>query len=1118
MISRPLFFSAVFFWFTQSFLEAQTSSFPFVEKFDSVVAPRLPSGWLTSVRKSSSGDFSTSASTPLSAPNAVVSVDARIGQSLTSPPIDFSGRIAGTLEFYERRTLSYNSGLVIEALVNNDSASAMQIGDTLNNTGATNYVMRSVPLPSTLSGEHDVRFRWRVVGNGTGAAGTLRIDNVEVSVQKVLDLALTDVQIEPAYPREGENLTVHVGVVNRALSGSLSFSLQLFDRKYSDSMTAGVELSEQPLTRYFNVGDSADFTFSDPAISPGSHQFTIRLILPGDEDSTNNALTDTIFVGYPSRSVLINEIMYAPSAGPEWVECVNNSTDTLSVFRWKIGDNTSSRAALGSQSPWILPNQFFVIAKDSTVLNYYPSIHVPLIKATFPTLNNDFDAVVILDAAGFTMDSVAYSSSWGGTGGKSLERIDTASASNQSSNWGSSRGPLGATPGAVNSLAKKEYDLWVEKIFSSVSFPVAGQRFEIAAMIKNIGRQSISNISVLFFLDANKDSIPQPGECIGEERVSSLLPSDSDVVSFSLSIAAQGEERVFAVVKTERDDDSTNNTQSLSFVVGVEQHSIAINEIMYAPPGNMPEWIEFYNASVNAIDISGWKISGANVKSKAVIVSSQFVVQPGAYFLAASDSTLRNYFPISAPVFVTSFSALNNTTPDAVVVYDNRGATMDSVWYKPTWGGNNGKSLERVDYLSSSVDSANWESSVPSPGIENHFAKKDFDLAVTNASAASMNGGFHIKASIRNVGRSAASGFALRFFHDANNDSTAAPEELLQCVDGVPLSPDDSMTAQCDWQTTIHGCISIICEIDFPQDQRASNNALVIQAANKFESQSVIINEIMYDPLQGQSEFIELFNRTIDTVDLQGWTIMDAPSSTGNRTVIRISDTPLLMPPNGYIVISADSTLMRQFPLLHLSTGRLIIANKDLSLNNTGDDIVLVDLTNTRIDSVRYSPSWHNPALNTSTTGKSLERINPSIASNDRKNWSSSIAPAGATPGQRNSIFTVSIPSSAHLTLSPNPFSPDNDGFEDFLSIQYSLPSATSMIRVRCYDVQGRLVRTLVNNEPASSSGTILWNGLDDYNRRVRIGMYIILFEALDSSGGVVHALKDVAVVATKLR
>jgi len=101
--------------------------------------------------------------------------------------------------------------------------------------------------------------------------------------------------------------------------------------------------------------------------------------------------------------------------------------------------------------------------------------------------------------------------------------------------------------------------------------------------------------------------------------------------------------------------------------------------------------------------------------------------------------------------------------------------------------------------------------------------------------------------------------------------------------------------------------------------------------------------------------------------------------------------------------------------------------------------------------------------------------------------------------------------------LSPNPFSPDNDGFEDNLAITYSLPTTVSMIRVRCFDVQGRLVRTLANNEPVASSGTLLWNGLDDNNRRVRIGMYIILFEALDAAGGITRVMKDVAVVATKL-
>jgi len=85
------------------------------------------------------------------------------------------------------------------------------------------------------------------------------------------------------------------------------------------------------------------------------------------------------------------------------------------------------------------------------------------------------------------------------------------------------------------------------------------------------------------------------------------------------------------------------------------------------------------------------------------------------------------------------------------------------------------------------------------------------------------------------------------------------------------------------------------------------------------------------------------------------------------------------------------------------------------------------------------------------------------------------------------------------------------------LGIGYALPAGTALIRVRCFDVAGRLVRTIADRELAPSQGAIFWNGLDDYQQRVRVGMYIILFEALDGRGNAVCALKDVVVVAGRL-
>ena len=263
-------------------------------------------------------------------------------------------------------------------VLDNDTSSAIQIGDTLKNSGTTSYVLRSLPLLSSLSGRHNVRFRWRVVGNGAGASGTLRIDNVEVTVDKRLDLALTGIDIEPAKAREGETLFVHARVANRALGSSLSFKLQLFDNKDSDSLvTEERKVGEQALTHLFGVADSATFTFTVPPVLPGSHRFSVRLSLPGDEDTTNNTLRETIFVGYSPRSVLINEIMYAPSGGPEWIECVNNSVDTISLSQWKVGDNTTSRAVICIPKLHALfPGNFLSspeILQSSTIMHQFRS-------------------------------------------------------------------------------------------------------------------------------------------------------------------------------------------------------------------------------------------------------------------------------------------------------------------------------------------------------------------------------------------------------------------------------------------------------------------------------------------------------------------------------------------------------------------------------------------------------------------------------------------------------------------------------------------------------------------------------------------------------------------------
>jgi hypothetical protein len=120
---------------------SQITSFPYLETFDSAQALALPSGWLTSTNKLISGDFRIEAtSSAKSAPQCLLSSDAKTAQWLLSPEFDFRGRVPERLEFYERRSSTHTSGVLLDVLPNNDSLHPLLLADTMKLITASSYV------------------------------------------------------------------------------------------------------------------------------------------------------------------------------------------------------------------------------------------------------------------------------------------------------------------------------------------------------------------------------------------------------------------------------------------------------------------------------------------------------------------------------------------------------------------------------------------------------------------------------------------------------------------------------------------------------------------------------------------------------------------------------------------------------------------------------------------------------------------------------------------------------------------------------------------------------------------------------------------------------------------
>ena len=243
--------------------------------------------------------------------------------------------------------------------------------------------------------------------------------------------------------------------------------------------------------------------------------------------------------------------------------------------------------------------------------------------------------------------------------------------------------------------------------------------------------------------------------------------------------------------------------------------------------------------------------------------------------------------------------------------------------------------------------------------------------------------------------------------------------------------------------------------------------------------------------------------------------------SSVSRTSVPTSAHPLTRLPfiisaGEYAVISSDSSLLRQFPYLADPSSHVIIRQSGISLNNSGERIILQDLTGRTIDSVFYLPAWHNAGID-DHSGRSLERINPNLSGNDPRNWSTCANPLGGTPGRRNSLYTTPSAAGAAISFSPNPFSPDGDGFEDVTIMRYQLPVSASVLRVRIYDSMGRLIRMLADGEPGASRGELIWDGFDNDRRRVSMGIYVVLLEARSADGQRIFSSKGVVVVAARM-
>ncbi len=77
------------------------------------------------------------------------------------------------------------------------------------------------------------------------------------------------------------------------------------------------------------------------------------------------------------------------------------------------------------------------------------------------------------------------------------------------------------------------------------------------------------------------------------------------------------------------------------------------------------------------------------------------------------------------------------------------------------------------------------------------------------------------------------------------------------------------------------------------------------------------------------------------------------------------------------------------------------------------------------------------------------------------------------------------------IRVGPNPFTPNNNGFNDFVRFDFSGADAVTGYLVRIFDMNGKQVRSLA----ANGQSEIIWDGTDTGGSVLKPGIYLYLIE-----------------------
>lgn len=825
-----------------------------------------------------------------------------------------------------------------------------------------------------------------------------------------------------------------------------------------------------------------------------SGMLNFQLFNLADSLSNINNLDTNLLVYFPVYGdVIINEIFPDPSPvyfmpNAEFLEIKNMSAYPINLKDVTLNDDRSS---------YYLPDfelKAFDYAllfdhRDSALFKTFRNL-VPLDK--WVSLTNSGKFLSLSSKYGDILDSVRYDWNWVKDnnkylGGFSLERVNSyPNCLKPSDNWQVCPLAWGGTPGFKNASAQDFQDKYAPKISSLSVDYYKNVKLVFDEFLFSVDSLQLNNKPIFDFyirdnfIEFKHSETASNDWIIGVYGVKDCLGNSDSLSVFNYKF---------------------NNSEI------PKRGDILISEFLADafPVRKLPdtEYVELFNKSDKYLYLGGTKICRDN----NCAVLPDFYMEPNSYVILCDYFAEHKFETAIEVIPVINFPDL--LSGGASIFYRNQeGLLLDKVlyhssWYKDAFKRDGGFSLERSSFNDFCAEDF-IESQDPmggSPGLANSVQEiKLKDFSRTDALKVMI---IHSRIAV------------LEMDHACNEFG----------LEHIQILPEHAQVIRVEADSNDMGKFYLYFDSDLSLNQ--SYNLLIdsffncagLMVSYEFKmvhckhpkTEQILINEILFNPKTGFNDYVELFNNSMDYLNLYGLYLANSDDLFGLAKDKVVINKNYCLEPGSYVLLGDDfSNASPNYK--NVIQERLI----PMSLISMPDDkgiIQVYDSNFNLLDAFSYSEKMHHFLIK-DREGKALEKVNPrSISYASDALWvsASSENNFGSPTRENSQMFDgQNIPASV-LNVWPLGISPDNNGYRDFMEIIVKGPEADFYVKAEIINVLGQVIYDFGGVKLLGNELKLLWEGQDKWGNRVNNGHYFIRVELVKGEKSI-REIKTIAV------